>query len=109
MHMILAPFLVIIQSISLGIYFSFVYAGTCDGLHDDMHGLLFMFFSAIILITLQVEVTTPDGNETCGSYDELHVHVSADTYEKIDAAVALIELLVTPVSVSLLNFKIVEY
>ncbi|XP_071907627.1 uncharacterized protein [Coffea arabica] len=46
----------------------------------------------------KVEVTTPDGNETCGSYDELHVHVSADTYEKIDAAVALIELLVTPVS-----------
>ncbi|XP_027151078.1 splicing factor 1 isoform X1 [Coffea eugenioides] len=46
----------------------------------------------------KVEVTTPDGNETSGSYDELHVHVSADTYEKIDAAVALIELLVTPVS-----------
>lgn len=48
----------------------------------------------------KVEVTTPDGNETCGSYDELHIHVSADTYEKIDAAVALIELLVTPVSTS---------
>lgn len=46
----------------------------------------------------KVEVTTPDGNEAHGSYDELHVHVSADTYEKIDAAVALIELLVIPVS-----------
>ncbi|KAL3518917.1 hypothetical protein ACH5RR_021506, partial [Cinchona calisaya] len=46
----------------------------------------------------KVEVTTNDGNEMCGGYDELHVHVSADTYEKVDAAVALIELLVTPVS-----------
>lgn len=45
----------------------------------------------------KVEVTS-DGPEAHVAYEELHVHVSADTYEKVDAAVALVELLVTPVS-----------
>ncbi|XP_068660967.1 uncharacterized protein [Aristolochia californica] len=31
-------------------------------------------------------------------HQELYVHISADTFEKVDAAAALIELLVTPVS-----------
>lgn len=46
------------------------------------------------------EITPSDGHETEHAYEELYVHVCADTYEKIDAAVALIELLVTPVSVN---------
>nr|DAD30090.1 TPA_asm: hypothetical protein HUJ06_031558 [Nelumbo nucifera] len=46
----------------------------------------------------KVEITQSDGNEDPGAYEELHVHISADTYEKVDAAVSLIELLVTPVS-----------
>ncbi|KAF9596236.1 hypothetical protein IFM89_008399 [Coptis chinensis] len=45
-----------------------------------------------------VEITLSDRNDDQGCYEELYVHVSADTFEKVDAAVALIELLVTPVS-----------
>ncbi|XAR60447.1 hypothetical protein NMG60_11033833 [Bertholletia excelsa] len=48
----------------------------------------------------KVEITSNDGNEVHGGYKELYVQVSADMYEKVDAAVALIELLVTPVSVN---------
>ncbi|PIN10962.1 Splicing factor 1/branch point binding protein (RRM superfamily) [Handroanthus impetiginosus] len=48
----------------------------------------------------KVEVTPTDGKEAENAYEDLYVHVSADTYEKVDAAVALIELLVTPVSVN---------
>nr|GMD13107.1 splicing factor 1 [Ipomoea batatas] len=47
----------------------------------------------------KVEVTSADGNESCSSYQEMYVQVLADTYEKVDAAVSLIELLVNPVSV----------
>lgn len=46
------------------------------------------------------EITPSDGNEALVAYAELYVHISADTYEKVDAAVSLIELLVTPVSVN---------
>uniref|UniRef100_A0A5B6ZQT4 Putative extensin n=1 Tax=Davidia involucrata TaxID=16924 RepID=A0A5B6ZQT4_DAVIN len=46
------------------------------------------------------EITPSDGNEIHGAYEELYIHVSADTYEKVDAAISLIELLVTPVSVN---------
>ncbi|KAL3828889.1 hypothetical protein ACJIZ3_017691 [Penstemon smallii] len=46
------------------------------------------------------EITPTDGKETDNAYEDLYVHVSADTFEKVDAAVALIELLVTPVSVN---------
>ncbi|MFS7916102.1 putative K domain, splicing factor 1, helix-hairpin domain, K domain, type 1 superfamily [Helianthus anomalus] len=43
------------------------------------------------------EITSSDGNEVNGDYEKLYVHVTAETYEKVDAAVSLIELLVTPV------------
>ncbi|KAI8025823.1 Splicing factor-like protein 1 [Camellia lanceoleosa] len=46
------------------------------------------------------EIAPSDGNEALVAYAELYVHISADTYEKVDTAVSLIELLVTPVSVS---------
>ncbi|KAG8387347.1 hypothetical protein BUALT_Bualt02G0012000 [Buddleja alternifolia] len=49
---------------------------------------------------MKVEVTPANGKEIDNTYEDLYVHVSADTFEKIDAAVALIELLVTPVSVN---------
>lgn len=48
---------------------------------------------------LQVEISTSDGNVQ-GAYEELYINISADTYEKVDAAADLIELLVTSVSVS---------
>ncbi|XP_060196749.1 uncharacterized protein LOC132626045 [Lycium barbarum] len=46
----------------------------------------------------KVEVTS--GENDSGAYDEMYIQVSAETYEKVDAAVALIELLVTRVSVT---------
>ncbi|XP_076894849.1 uncharacterized protein LOC143547264 [Bidens hawaiensis] len=44
------------------------------------------------------EITASDGNEVNSDYDKLYVVVTAETFEKVDAAVSLIELLVTPVS-----------
>jgi hypothetical protein len=35
-----------------------------------------------------------------GAFEDLHVHITADTIEKVEAAVALIEPLLTPVDVS---------
>lgn len=49
---------------------------------------------------MQKEITLSDGNDVQADCEELYVHISAETFEKVDAAVALIELLVTPVSVS---------
>ncbi|KAJ8574108.1 hypothetical protein K7X08_025913 [Anisodus acutangulus] len=46
----------------------------------------------------KVEVTS--GENDSGAYEEMYVQVSAETYEKVDAAVALTELLVTRVSVT---------
>ncbi|KAL8529094.1 hypothetical protein ACS0TY_006530 [Phlomoides rotata] len=48
----------------------------------------------------KVEITPSDGNEIENTCEDMYVHVSADTFEKVDAAVALIELLLTPVSVN---------
>ncbi|KAK1326829.1 hypothetical protein QJS10_CPA01g00116 [Acorus calamus] len=39
-----------------------------------------------------------DSEESQGAFEDIYVNISADTFEKVDAAVALIELLVTPVS-----------
>ncbi|VFR02799.1 unnamed protein product [Cuscuta campestris] len=47
----------------------------------------------------KVEITSSDENETCSIYKEMYIQVLADTYEKVDTAVSLMELLVTPVSV----------
>lgn len=49
---------------------------------------------------MQCEITRSDAAEAQGIYEEIYVHISADTYEKVDAAVSLVELLVTPVFVS---------
>ncbi|KAJ0974374.1 hypothetical protein J5N97_016339 [Dioscorea zingiberensis] len=46
-------------------------------------------------------ITQSEIKEAQDSFKDLYVSVLADTYEKIDAAVALIELLLTPVSGSL--------
>ncbi|RZC62515.1 hypothetical protein C5167_024288 [Papaver somniferum] len=43
------------------------------------------------------EITSSDGSDIQNAYEELYVHVSADSFEKIDAAVSLIELLISPV------------
>lgn len=48
----------------------------------------------------KAEITSSDANEAHGTYEELYVHIYADNYEKVDAAVALIELLVKPVLVN---------
>ena len=42
------------------------------------------------------------------THEELYLHISAETFETVDAAVALIELLVTPVSVSFCCLEIMK-
>ncbi|KDP44349.1 hypothetical protein JCGZ_19216 [Jatropha curcas] len=52
----------------------------------------------------KVELSLSDEYEThVASYDELNVHISADTCEKVDGAVSLIEMLVTSVSGNLVS------
>eukprot|EP00258_Populus_trichocarpa_P036268 XP_024452287.1 splicing factor 1 [Populus trichocarpa] len=46
----------------------------------------------------KVEISSSDGTETQVVYEELSVLVTADTFEKVDAAVVLIELLLASVS-----------
>ncbi|OEL26816.1 hypothetical protein BAE44_0012161 [Dichanthelium oligosanthes] len=45
------------------------------------------------------EIHHQDINEAQAAYEDIHINVSADSYDKVDAAVALIELLLAPVSV----------
>ncbi|XP_050218790.1 leucine-rich repeat extensin-like protein 5 isoform X2 [Mercurialis annua] len=51
---------------------------------------------------IQVRGTKANTGEKV-AYEELTVHVSADTYEKVDGAVAVIELLVTSISENLIT------
>jgi splicing factor 1 len=51
-------------------------------------------------IRAQSEIHHQDINDARTAYEDLYINVSADSYDKVDAAVALIELLLTPVSVS---------
>ncbi|PON65186.1 Polyribonucleotide nucleotidyltransferase [Parasponia andersonii] len=46
----------------------------------------------------KVEIKPSDGNKLLHAYEELYVNTSADTFEKVDAAVSVIELLITSVS-----------
>lgn len=49
---------------------------------------------------LQVELSPSDENKIQTSWQELYFQISSDTYEKVDAAIAVIELLISSVSVS---------
>ncbi|CAF2089781.1 unnamed protein product [Brassica napus] len=46
----------------------------------------------------KVELTPSDENEIQTSWEELYFQISSDTYEKVDAAIAVIELLISSVS-----------
>ncbi|XP_024024464.1 splicing factor 1 isoform X1 [Morus notabilis] len=46
----------------------------------------------------KVEIKPSDGNQIHSPYEDLYVHISADIFEKVDAAVSVIELLITSVS-----------
>ncbi|KAM1276180.1 hypothetical protein ACFX13_029425 [Malus domestica] len=46
----------------------------------------------------KAEIKPSDGSEIHGEYESLYVHIPVDTFEKVDAAVTVIELLVTSVS-----------
>ncbi|ESQ32528.1 hypothetical protein EUTSA_v10003817mg [Eutrema salsugineum] len=46
----------------------------------------------------EVELSPSDENEFKMSWQELYFQISSDTYEKVDAAIAVIELLITSVS-----------
>eukprot|EP00249_Psilotum_nudum_P014816 c25022_g2_i1 orf=568-1563(+) len=45
----------------------------------------------------KLQAVRRDGKELDGAFEDLHVHIMADSYDKVDAAVALIEPLLTPV------------
>lgn len=49
---------------------------------------------------MQVELSPSDENDIHTSWEELYFQISSDTYEKVDAAIAVIELLISSVSVS---------
>lgn len=49
---------------------------------------------------LQDEIKPTDGHETQSAYERLYVYMSADTFDKIDAAISVMELLITSISVS---------
>ncbi|XP_010535911.1 PREDICTED: branchpoint-bridging protein isoform X2 [Tarenaya hassleriana] len=46
----------------------------------------------------KVEISSTGGNEIQTAWEELYFKISADTYEKVDAAITVIELLITSVS-----------
>jgi splicing factor 1 len=48
----------------------------------------------------KVELSPSDENEIQKSWQELYFQISSDTYEKVDAAIAVVELLMSSVSVS---------
>ncbi|KAG8046255.1 hypothetical protein GUJ93_ZPchr0008g13673 [Zizania palustris] len=48
----------------------------------------------------KTEIHQPDINEAQDAYEDLYINVSADSYDKLDAAITLIELLLTPASVN---------
>lgn len=45
----------------------------------------------------KVEITASESSEVLSCFDELYVRIAADTYEKVDAAAALLELLLSSV------------
>lgn len=50
---------------------------------------------------MQREITQADINESLTTYEDIYIDVSADTYDKVDAAVALLEPLLTSVMLPL--------
>ncbi|KAF3444424.1 hypothetical protein FNV43_RR14116 [Rhamnella rubrinervis] len=49
----------------------------------------------------KVAIKSSEGSEIHGVFEGLYVHISADTFEKVDAAVSVIELLITSVAENL--------
>lgn len=50
---------------------------------------------------MQREITEADIQEAQTTYEDIYIDVSADTYDKVDAAVALLETLLTSVMLPL--------
>jgi hypothetical protein len=67
----------------------FLESGNFSTLHKL--GTLSIFF-----IHAQSEICHRDIEEAQAAYEDLHVNISADSYDKLDAAVALIDLLDLP-------------
>lgn len=59
---------------------------------------------------MQREITQADIQEAQTTYEDIYIEVSADTYDKVDAAVSLLETLLTSVMLPLpLFLYIYEY
>ncbi|KAJ0083932.1 hypothetical protein Patl1_29944 [Pistacia atlantica] len=79
-------------------------AGTGEKVEIDASGFRrmlawnYLVFLCSLPSSFQVEISPSDGNVQ-STFEELYINISADTYEKVDAAADLIELLVNSVSV----------
>ncbi|KAG2308481.1 hypothetical protein Bca52824_028229 [Brassica carinata] len=51
-------------------------------------------------LPIDVELSPSDEHEVQTFWEELYFQISSDTYKKVDAAIAVIELLISSVSVS---------
>jgi len=75
-------------------YFNLILGGkNCNCLH-----LFYVLFS---LAALHFQGEIKPGTDIHSSYKEMCVNISADSFEKVDAAMSIIELLITSVTVSL--------
>ena len=59
------------------------------------HLLLLSYFRYIIV----KQLSSWNGKDMDDALEDLHVHISADTFEKVDAAVAMVESLLRPINV----------
>ena len=59
------------------------------------HLLLLSYFRYIIV----KQLSSWNGKDMDDALEDLHVHISADTFEKVDAAVAMVEPLLRPINV----------
>ncbi|XP_039852388.1 splicing factor-like protein 1 isoform X2 [Panicum virgatum] len=73
-------------------------SNTQKQLHEET-GAVIQVYGTKKINGKMTEIHYQDINEIPAAYEDLHINVSADSYDKVDAAVALIELLLSPVSV----------
>jgi len=62
---------------------------------------LFALFVCFPFINCYFQGEIKPGTDIQCSYKEMYVNISADSFEKVDAAMTIIELLITSVTVSL--------
>ncbi|KAL9238977.1 hypothetical protein vseg_013340 [Gypsophila vaccaria] len=62
-------------------------------------GTRIQVYGTVVETGKELEITPSDGSEVLRVCEEAYVQISTDTYEKVDAAADLIEMLLNSVSV----------